>query len=560
MQSTGLPACRQAGPLQSAVARHCEAPRSNLLRNRRISASIPRATPFSFSYIWSMKKLSFLFLVSISSFSKAQVTFQKAFGGTNYDVGVTVKQTIDGGYILACDILNSLSLIKTDMNGDTVWIQSYGGYAVEWGDLVHQTSDEGFILSGYISNAGDANIYIVKTSSSGTLLWSKSYGGTKSEWASSLKKTFDGGYIIAGSTSSFGAGSNDIYLIKLSSDGNIIWTKTYGTTGSEYGKGVQTTSDGGFIITGWGIGGAYLIKTNSFGDTLWTRTYGGDIGDIGWSILQTSDAGYVIGGTASFAGNSDLLLFKTDSSGFPQWSKSYGNTDGSDEGYQIAPTSDGGYILTGRFVYNFRDVALIKTNAVGDTLWTRIFGGQGGDLGISVQQTSDNGYIITGESNVLGGLGLTDIYLIKTDNMGNSGCHQLTPHIIVNNPSITVTNIPIKVSSGGTVYTPPVFSSKGCDMATFCSTAEVNEISNSNSIVIFPNPFSSQTILHSDKAFKNATLTLYNPFGQVVKQLNSLSGQEVILQRGNLPSGLYFIRLVEDNVVLATDKLVITDH
>ena len=80
-----------------------------------------------------------------------------------------------------------------------------------------------------------------------------------------------------------------------------------------------------------------------------------------------------------------------------------------------------------------------------------------------------------------------------------------------------------------------------------------------SSIIVYPNPFSTQTVLQTDKILKNATLTVDNCFGQTVKEIKNISGQTVTLFRGNLPSGLYFIRLTQDSKVIATDKVVIVD-
>jgi len=92
-----------------------------------------------------------------------------------------------------------------------------------------------------------------------------------------------------------------------------------------------------------------------------------------------------------------------------------------------------------------------------------------------------------------------------------------------------------------------------------CATAVENLNGNSERLTIYPNPFSSQTTLQSDRIFKDAALTVYNVYGQQVKQIKSISGQSITLHRNNLPGGLYFIRLAQDNKTIATDRLVITD-
>ena len=217
--------------------------------------------------------------------------------------------------------------------------------------------------------------------------WERDYGGAGTEYSYSVQQTTDAGYIVAGGTLSFG-NSYQVYLIKTNASGDTLWTRTYGGTNYDYGRSVQQTSDAGYIIAGFtnsfGAGGmdVYLIKTNASGDTLWTRTYGGTDNDPGYSVQQTSDTGYIVAGaTHSFGAGDDVYLIKTDGSGDTLWTRTYGGTN-QDLGYSVRQTSDGGYIIVGStnsFGAGNYDVWLIKTNASGDTLWTRTYGGTNPD-------------------------------------------------------------------------------------------------------------------------------------------------------------------------------------
>jgi hypothetical protein len=154
------------------------------------------------------------------------------------------------------------------------------------------------------------------------------------------------------------------------------WNKTYGGTDTDYGYSVVQTSDGGYAITGYtysfGAGGTdvYLVKTDANGNIQWSKTYGGTDTDVGYSVVQTSDGGYAIAGyTLSFgAGGSDVYLVKTDSLGNMVWSKTFGGT-GADHAYSVVQTADGGYAITG-YTYSFGaggyDVYLVKTDVYGD--------------------------------------------------------------------------------------------------------------------------------------------------------------------------------------------------
>jgi hypothetical protein len=290
---------------------------------------------------------------------------------------------------------------------------------------------DGYIITGRTNSFGGGyGVYLIKTDFSGDSLWTKTFGGANDDYGYSVQYTPpDGGYIITGYTYSFGAGWADVYLIKTDSLGDTLWTRTYGGSHIDYGYSVQQTLDGGYIIAGYtyssGAGGinAYLIKTDPLGDTLWTKIIGGTYAEFGTSIQQTvPDNGFIIVGyTESFSGGwpGDIYLIKTDSLGDTLWTRAYGGS-GIESCFSVQQTKDGGFIITGlteSFGAGLIDAYLIKTDSTGDTLWTRTFGGTSSEQGRSVQQTSDGGFIITGVTNSFGAGGL-DVYLIKTDENG----------------------------------------------------------------------------------------------------------------------------------------------
>ena len=361
--------------------------------------------------------------------------WEQTFGGAGADYGCSVQQTNDGGYIITgcrdCygDTLGDVYLIKTDGSGIEQWNRTFGGAYNDVGYSVQQTTDGGYIITGE-TNLQDTlgDVYLIKTDGSGIEQWSNTFGGIDFDIGRSVQQTTDGGYIITGETESFGNGNYDIYLVKTDANGVSQWNKTFGGLYNDRGESVQQTTDGGYIITGYsssfGNGGAeiFLIKTNSNGDSLWTKIYGTlSTVSIGTSVQQTNDGGYIIIGiTYDLIGNYDIYLVKTDGSGIEQWNRTFGGAY-NDAGYSVQQTTDGGYIITGcRGCYGdtLGDVYLIKTDGSGIEQWNRTFGGAYNDVGYSVQQTTDGGYIITGATYSFGN-GNTDVYLIKTDGSGN---------------------------------------------------------------------------------------------------------------------------------------------
>jgi len=360
------------------------------------------------------------------------------------DVGNSVQQTTDGGYIIAGTTDNHyVYLIKTNSNGIEQWAQIFGEFVNQAGNSVQQTTDGGYIITGWTTSdeMGNKDVYLIKTDGYGNEQWTQLFGGADDDAGDSVQQTTDGGYIITGYTSSFGNGYADVYLIKTDSNGNEQWSQTFGGALYDKGHSVQQTTDGGYIITGYtGSSGNgnydfWLIKTDENGgiswDTnSWTQTFGGAESEFSRSVQQTTDGGYIITGYSYSFGNGalDVYLIKTDGTGVEQWSQTFGGA-GNYYGQSVQQTTDGGYIITGwanPWGNGEFDVYLIKTDGTGIEQWTQSFGGAGDDYGNSVQQTTDGGYIITGLTS--DEMGNRDVYLIKTDGYGNSflvGCTDL---------------------------------------------------------------------------------------------------------------------------------------
>ena len=321
----------------------------------------------------------------------------------------------------------SIALITLAVNvfaqpPDTLWTRTFGGDSADYCQSVHQTGDGGFIAGGYTKSfgAGNYDFCLVKTDAEGNEEWSRTIGGSSLDWCFDLQITTDGGYILVGQTHSYGAGESDVYLVKTDSLGNEEWFRTYGDRRQDWGRGVQQTSDGGFIITGHtsSFGTAdqsvYLVKTDSLGNEIWYRTFGqGNMGvNAGYCVQQTSDGGYILtGNTSPTVGGYDVLLLKTDSLGNEEWRRTFGGGY-NDFGYDLKITADRGYIIAGSGrPLDDSEVYLIKTNSFGIEEWSRYYGDHTTDEAWSVVQTLEGDYIVAGN------VGST--YMMKVDSTGN---------------------------------------------------------------------------------------------------------------------------------------------
>jgi len=369
------------------------------------------------------------------SFSNVEVYFvfsgfAKPFGGEVNEHGNCVRQTMDGGFI----VLGSTSsygsgmwLIKTDGAGNQVWSEVFNGYS---GTSIKETNDGGYIIVGQTAGC---DILLLKTNSEGQEEWIRTYGGDECDLGSSVCLTSDGGYILSGSTLSAVNGNGyDQLLIKTDASGIEEWSQSFnrglgGYVGGDYGFSAQQTMDNGYIVLGYSmvdstsVEDMWLIKTDDLGNMEWDRVIGGEKQDIGYSVQQTVDGGFMLcGSTQSFGnGYKDAWLMKTDNQGIEEWNVTFGGIN-DDRVKMAEQTSDGGYVMIGSIVTNEGnvDMWLIKTDESGNLLWENTYGGPNGEIGRSVQQTVDGAFILTGTTYSFGN-GAADLWLVKTDVMGN---------------------------------------------------------------------------------------------------------------------------------------------
>ncbi len=360
--------------------------------------------------------LMLLLLYAFGAFAPQEGMWNGTYGGTGSDVGNSVLQAKDDGYVIAGTTSSygvgkgDAWLIKTNQKGNEKWNRTFGGSSDDSGEVVLQIEDSSYLLAGATSSfgAGDFDAWLIKTNFDGKEHWNKTYGGSSYDWGYSVQEIKDGGYIIAGETRSYGAGGSDVWLIKTDASGNEDWNRTFGGSKDDGGRAVQRTKDDGYVIAGftesYGAGGkdVWLIKTDAAGKEQWNITFGGSRDDCGESVQQVKDGGYIIasGANAPLTNKSltgDAWLIRTDSNGTMQWGKifSFGNSD-YNLGTAAQETKDGGYILAGYGLGTEIDAWLIKTDNVGMKKWDRVLDESGRNEGSSVQQANDGSYISTG--------------------------------------------------------------------------------------------------------------------------------------------------------------------
>ncbi len=433
-----------------------------------------------------IKKILVVIIYFASCFSvNAQIMFQRTYIGPDTDWGNSIIQMADSGYIIAGATINfgagwgNISLLRLDAYGDTLWTKTYGGTGVVLGSpTIIQTTAGDFVIAATTDTfgAGDEDIYVIKTNPNGDTLWTKTYGGVLKDECRSIIETSDNGYLITGSTQSYGnVGFNyyDVYIIRTDENGDTLWTKTIGGSMDDKGVSAIQTADGKFAVCGnstsFGIGSSdiYLNILDSNGVLLLTKIFGNLGHEYTGSIILT-DSGFAIGGMSSSFGGyiKGLYIIQTDFNWDTIWTMRYIRA-GFDNGFYIQQCTDGGFVMTGNTKSSSTsdwDVVFIKTDRNGDLQFVKTYGGNSTDDGLSVLQTFDGGFIIIGNSQSFGAVS-QNIFLIKTDDKGNVYCNEGTY-----NPSVSRT--PTVIGTGGTV------SAGGIVNSTSTVTGSTNFVEN----------------------------------------------------------------------------------
>jgi len=270
------------------------------------------------------------------------LNWSKFYGGEKNDLGHKFIKTSDDGFAMVgfnrtVDDFGDVYIVRTDKNGEILWENHFGDRYIDHGFSVVENENGEFIIAGtkggfynptstdYLNS--DADIYIIKTDALGQEVWQKTYGGTSHDWAKDIIQAPGGGYFVCGSTQSEGAGSFDMFLMKIDDEGNQLWLKTYGGNNFEYGESLQISRDDNLFLLGTTASYSdnkkpdhLLIKTDLDGEIIWENTYGGEGSDYSSSLVCTADSGCVFTGWTDqgIFGKKDIVLFKIAKDGEPK--------------------------------------------------------------------------------------------------------------------------------------------------------------------------------------------------------------------------------------------------
>jgi hypothetical protein len=403
----------------------------------------------------------------------AQVTFERAYGGTSNDEGYEARPAGSDRYIVTGNTTNNNSgdhevfLLCVDQNGDTIWSRTLVHPGVNDEGVAVVLSNDGNYVVAVNTRGVPANAGFYKFSQTGDSTWAHHYTGfSGNDYATSAVQSPDSGFMMCGYTTSTKKGplaTSQMFIQKADASGNYQWRKNFPATGFDGGYGIDNTSDSGFILCGdkdtpGQDEDAWLMKINAAGDKQWEKFFGDPSALEGAvCVRRVPDGGYILCGTwynGFTAVDAEIYVVKTDEGGNLEWSAKYGGT-GNDYGISIDYTSDGGYIVLGETnsftpgTENY-DLYLLRVDQDGDTLWTRTFGGPNREGGGSVFHTDDGGFLVCGYTTSFGH-GAKDVYLVKTNENGvvtASGATQIRHnHLQINpNPATCIVTVTAPVN------------------------------------------------------------------------------------------------------------------
>ena len=434
------------------------------------------------------------------------ILWEKSYGGKHSEYLFDAQPTADYGFILAGSSLSNKSgnksdnnngdldywVWKMDENGELDWQKSFGGSGFDLLQSIKNTRDGGFILAGTSSSntgfqkkdscRGVTDFWVIKLDAKGEEQWQKTIGGNGQDELLCAFQTRDGGYMLGGSSSSSPAiiendnpnekkaldvmpdpyakleksrGNMDYWIVKLDKEGTVLWQKTYGGEYADLLRSMEQTKDGGYIMGGYsnssqsgektdannGIGDYWIVKIDDVGGIEWQKTFGGNGDNQLYVIHQTEDGGYIAGGNSnsttplnSLGGNvrsgTDFWVLKMDENGAVLWSKTYdfGKVDiltslveNKDHTYLIggyAQNESSNTLEKGikKVEEGINDYIALKISDKGEVLWDKTVGSEGEDILRKLIETRDGGYLLAGTSNAQSAPGTLNKLANKLDN------------------------------------------------------------------------------------------------------------------------------------------------
>ena len=379
-----------------------------------------------------MKQITFITLAAILlvSCKKDNDSMPSPLPQPNYftfsgQIGTNDNSTIvsnDNNLIICGNTGYNISILKVSKTGTLLWRTDFNAGISSSASGIVEISGDIFICGKTSRNNSitKSDILLIRANSLGDTIWTKTYGGVDADYGANIVATSDGNILISGRTESFGAGSfGDIYLIKVNTSGDTLWTASYPDQDQEVPFHLMETQNGEYLVTGTNEDNSqykelYLLKVGTTGQQLWNKKIGPPTWKWGFSTIELVNGDFLTCGRHTVNGYSQVLLVKTDNIGNVIWEKEFGLNNLSEDGNSIKQNIDGTYTITGTsfdILTSQTDIILLKIDQNGNLLWSKKFGSPSNDSGVNLIKDNNNDNIITGNYN-------GNIFFTKTDNNG----------------------------------------------------------------------------------------------------------------------------------------------
>ena len=493
-------------------------------------------------------------------------TYQLLIGGTDMDGALATARTADGGYALA-GFTRSFGLpgeeaylVKTNAMGNVVWSRVYSAAGDDRFMGIAPASDGGMLLCGSTTSFSNTDILLIRTDANGDTLWCRTVGDAANNAAYAAVQADDGGFLVCGASAAIAGNGSDLYLLRTDASGDTLWTRCFGGMYGDWANAVRKTPDGDYLIAGststFGVGqeDCYLLKVDDNGTLLFSRTYGGPVMDQAWALALTADGGCIMAGSTDSFGipTRGVYLVRTDAVGDTLWTGVYydDNMIFGGWGYAVAECTDGGFVVGGESVD-------LKVDLNGEFVWSNTLLTSTTPVHTFCEAQPDGGVLFTGYGGyVVGGLGWSDMHMVRTDATGWSGCNQTPiPLASAHTPTVVSSPATAQLTCAMTVAPAPFTVVTGANTAVLCLALGTDGAEAEESLIAAPNPSDGVFMLRYTHGAAHA-VEVHDALGACVLRTVVPASGRLQLDLRQMPVGLYVVTANDGQRTLHTRVII----
>lgn len=511
------------------------------------------------------RHLLYLSFLLLNNYSFGQSTFQTTYGDAEIDFGDAITAATGNGYCVVSTNKNIIGVENADVvlyyiddDGGLLWSAKIGTDKNDYATDIIQTADGGFAITGYtyggLIDSTTTDVFLLKTDDQGFPVYFQTFGGPSDDEGAKILNTPDGGFYIAGSTKSFGNGLQSALLIRTDNNGNQVWTNVNSATDINAYKTACYNLNGQIIAAGNTLDFStnnrenYISLIDTTGNLIWSKKFGSNGSEYLNQILLLNDGNIISVGSSDnqSAGNFDFNICKLDSSGTLLWNKNYGRSE-YDEAKSVALCANGDLVIGGTTNISSSSSpvlqnAMLRIDSNGNLLWSNSYGDPSGNSeGVRVIEGFNNALISVGYLKSINDV-FGETYFVKSDANGVSGCYQSPLVLQTQNNVFTDSTGADQQSVFMTDFQLlPNWQSFSNQFSLYCFNNSISDSELLSTLSVFPNPNTGLFTIQTNNSGKHF-LEIYNSFGQ--KVMNKTFGEEFVkLDMSNYLPGIYYFKV-----------------